>query len=61
MSKEERDKEIRKAIRLLGWIAVSERIRNSEDREIFDELGQEFQAGNKAKGDRILEKHNIKF
>jgi len=61
MSKEERVKEIGKAIGLLGWSAVSERLRSSEDRAIFDELGQEFLASDKARQDKILENHHIKF
>ncbi|GAI80025.1 unnamed protein product [marine sediment metagenome] len=61
MSKEERVKEIWKAIKLLGWTAVALRARSPEDRAIFDELGQEFLTENKAQQDKILEKHHIKF
>lgn len=61
MNKEERVKEIRKAIALLGWPEVSERIRSPEDRAIFNELLEEFNASVKAEGDKTLEKHHIKF
>jgi len=61
MSKEERVKEIRKAIKLLGWTEVGARVRSREDQAIFAELGEEFRATQKAKGDKILEQHHIKF
>jgi len=61
MGKEERVKEIRTAIRLLGWVAVEGRIRSPEDQAIFKELGEEFETRNKAEGDKTLEKHHIEF
>ena len=61
MSKDERVKEIRKAIGLLGWVSVRERIRSSEDRAIFDELSEEFMTREKARLDKILKEHHIEF
>ena len=61
MNKEERIKEIRKAVKLLGWMEVGARVRSREDQAIFAELGEEFRATQKANDDKILEKHNIKF
>lgn len=61
MSKEERVKEIRKAIKLVGWTEVGQRVRSPEDRAIFDELGQEFRTENKARQDKILKDHHIEF
>lgn len=61
MSKEERIKEIQKAIKLLGWVEVGSRVRSKEDQAIFAELGEEFRATRRANDDKILEKHHIKF
>lgn len=61
MSKEERTKEIRKAIELLGWLEVSDRIRRPEDRTILNELREKRDAELKASADKILEKNKIKF
>lgn len=61
MSKEERVKEIRKAIKLVGWLVVSDRIKGVEDRAIFNELKDEFQRKRKADEDKILKRHKIKF
>ncbi len=64
MRKEERVKEIRKAIRLLGWVHVNERIKDSgnpRDQKILDELTAEFRANDKARADKILENHHIKL
>ncbi len=56
-----RTKEIQKAIKLLGWLAVSERIRTPEDRAIFGLLSQEFNAEQRAIEDARLKKHHITF
>ena len=61
MSTEERVKEIREAIKLLGWIEVGRRVRSTEDQAIFTQLGEEFNAAEKARADKILEDHHIKF
>lgn len=61
MTRDERVKEIRKAIKLLGWTAVFARVKSVEDKAIVDELSKEFLASSKASEDRVLEKHKIKF
>ena len=61
MTKEERIKEIRKAIDLLGFLEVSERIKSSEDRTIYNEIREECLASLGTNADKVLEEHNIKF
>jgi len=56
-----RTKEIQKAIKLLGWLAVSERIRTPEDRAIFGLLSQEYNAERRVIEDERLKKHHIIF
>ena len=56
-----REKEIRKAIKLIGWVAVSERIKTEEDQKIFTELGKKFEASTKAAANRELKKAGISF
>lgn len=56
-----REKEIRKAIKLIGWIGVSERLKTKEDKEIFAKLGEKFSASAKAEEDRELKKAGISF
>jgi hypothetical protein len=61
MGKRTRREEIAKAVELLGWSAISERIKTAEDRKIFNELFKESIKKNINRVDAILKKHNLSF
>ena len=60
-ARNKRKKAIRKSISLIGWLATSERIKTTEDREIFNELSLKETTMAKAKKDSILRRHGISF
>ena len=57
----DRVKQIQKAMKLLGWLEVSDRISSPEDRVIFNKLREECIDRLKAKDDAILKKNKITF
>lgn len=62
MSEEkQREKEIAKAIKKVGWMAVSLRIKTEEDRKIYDKLSKEFITRHAVEEDKILKKAGISF
>ena len=61
MTKEERTKQIKKSVDLMGWTATLERVKTAEDRTIFDELSEDFRQINRQKENKVLKKHGIAF
>jgi hypothetical protein len=61
MTHEERKKEIRKAIELIGWTATFERVKTEEDKTIMKELSQEFKLKFKKRDNAALKKAGISF
>ncbi len=56
-----RKMEISKAIELTGWLAVRSRIKTKEDRKIFKELEDEFNARYDAMVERKLKDAGVSF
>ena len=56
-----RKEEIAKAIKLIGWYETSQRIKNQEDRKLFQELKDEFLSSSKARENERLKKAGISF
>lgn len=56
-----REKEIAKAIKLIGWMGVSDRLKTEGDRKIFNELQEKQNAPFRRDDDRILKKAGISF
>ena len=52
-------KEIVKAIKLIGWMSVSDRLKTEGDRKIFNELQEKQNASFRRDDDRMLKKAGI--
>lgn len=61
MNKEKRILEIKRAVRLVGWFEVRNRITKVEDLKLFDELFKEQEAKQKADHDKLLKRNRINF
>ena len=61
MDRQKRKRELRKAIRLVGYIAVSQRIKTPEDKEMLGELGTEILKKQKVWATKSLKEAGISF
>ncbi len=61
VDREKRKEELRKAIAIVGWVEIEERVKTKLDKQLVKELGKEFDTEIKAMRDARLKEAGITF